>query len=152
MKIGNALAAGVLLSPLHRLVSRSLLLLTYEGRRSGTEYTLPLQYIEDGGTLYIWAGDADAKTWWRNFSTPTVVEVRLRGRDVAGKAFLVEDRRRRREVLETYLDRFPYTGPVGRPEFTLRRRRRTDADLEETAATMVFPSISAIIPLPVPTP
>lgn len=141
MKIGNALAAGVLLSPLHRLVSRSLLLLTYEGRRSGTEYTLPLQYVEDNGVLYIWAGEADHKTWWRNFATPTSVEVRLRGRDIAGKASLVEDSGRRREMLVAYLDRFPYTGPGGKPEFTRRRRRWSDVQLDEAAASMVMVAI-----------
>lgn len=141
MKIGNALAAAVLLSPMHRLVSRSLLLLTYAGRRSGTEYTLPLQYVEDEGTLRIWAGDADAKTWWRNFAAPTTVEVRLRGRDLSGKAFLVEDVSRRREILEAYLKRFPHTAPTGKPEFTWRRRRWTDAELEDTAASMVIVAI-----------
>lgn len=137
MKIGNALAAGVLLSPLHRPMSRSLFLLTYEGRRSGTEYTLPLQYVEEGGTLYVWAGDADAKTWWRNFTTPMVAEARLRGRDIAVKGRLVDDAARRREILEKYLERFPYTGPVGRPEFTRRRREWSDRQLVDTAASMV---------------
>lgn len=141
MKIGNALAAGVLLSPLHRLVSRSLLLLTYEGRRTGIEYTLPLQYLELDGLLYIWAGEADGKTWWRNFATPTVVEVRLRGSDVAGKASLVEDRSIRREIVEAYVDRFPYTGPVGKPEFTRRRRGWTEADLAGASASMVIVAI-----------
>ena len=138
MKVGNALAAGVLLSPLHRLMSGSLLLLTYEGRRSGTEYTLPLQYVEDDGTLYIWAGDAASKTWWRNFASPMVVELRLRGDDVAAKARLVDDATRRRQILEAYLDRFPYTGPVGRPAFTRRRRRWTERELADTAASMVI--------------
>jgi deazaflavin-dependent oxidoreductase (nitroreductase family) len=137
MKIGNALVAGVLLSPLHRLLSRSLLLLTYVGTRTGTEYTLPLQYVEDHGTLYIWAGDAAAKTWWRNFAAPMVAEVRLRGHDAPVKGRLVDDPGRRREILASYLDRFPYTGPVGRPELARRRRRWTDRQLADTAASMV---------------
>ena len=47
MGIGNTLATAVLRSPFHRMMSKSLLVLTYEGRRSGKEYKLPLQYVED---------------------------------------------------------------------------------------------------------
>ena len=49
MPIGNALVGGVLRSPLHRTMSRSLLLLTYRGQRTGKESTLPVGY-GDGWT------------------------------------------------------------------------------------------------------
>ena len=125
--VGNRLAMLVLRSPLHFLVSRSLLMLCYEGRRSSRLRCLPLQYVRDGDTLVIWAGDAPAKTWWRNFRDPWVVTVRLRRKKRYGKAFVVEDVEEKVAYLDAYFERFPYTTPSGKPKF-LGRNRRPDAD------------------------
>jgi deazaflavin-dependent oxidoreductase (nitroreductase family) len=143
MSLGNRIAVATLRSPVHRILSESLLLLRYTGRRSGREYELPLQYLEDGGKLNIWAGNAATKTWWRNFADPDVVTVRLRGRDVVAKASLVEAVDRRAEVLRAYLTRFPYTTPSGRPKFVGRRWQPTDAELSEVAASIVVVTLDA---------
>ena len=44
----NPFVKAVLRSPVHRLLSGSLVLLTYTGRRSGRRYTLPVMYAEQG--------------------------------------------------------------------------------------------------------
>ena len=67
MPIGNALVGGVLRSPLHRTMSRSLLLLTYKGRRTGKEYTIPVGYARYADDeLVVIAGRPGGKTWWTN--------------------------------------------------------------------------------------
>ena len=141
MGFGNTMAMAVLRSPLHGTMSKSLLVLTYEGRRSGKPYELPLQYVEDRGTSYIWAGNADTKTWWRNFEAPASVVVRLRGRDVHAKASLVDDDRRRAELLRMYVDRYPITTPSGRPKFFGNRWKPSDPELAELATDVVFVAI-----------
>lgn len=83
----NPLVRAVLRSPAHRLLSGRVLLLTYAGRRSGTRYTIPVEYRRDGEDLVITVGRPERKLWWRNLRKPgTPVEVRLHGEDVAMRA------------------------------------------------------------------
>ena len=141
MSIGNTMVTAILRSPLHGMMSRSLAVLSYEGRRSGTLHTLPIQYLRDEDTLVIGAGSASAKTWWRNFATPQMVSVRLRGRDRTGKASLVDDIERRARYLRAYLDRFPYTTPTGRPKLIRARWKPSAAELREAAEPTVFVAV-----------
>ena len=141
MSVGNTLTTGMLKSPLHGVMSKGLLVLEYEGRRSGKRYEVPLQYIEDDGTLYIWAGNAGQKTWWRNFKEPAPVTVQLRGDEVAATASLVDDPTRRAELLAAYLKRYPYTTPVGRPKFIGQRWHPTDDELADVAKSTVMVAI-----------
>src|SRR5689334_22980603 len=53
LRKAQPLIVGLLKSPLHGLLSRDVLLLTYRGRRSGEPYTLPLSYVEAGSHLYM---------------------------------------------------------------------------------------------------
>jgi len=58
---------GLLRSPLHRLASGSLLLITYHGRSSGRCFTIPVMYAERDGTLTI-LGKTDFEnecSFWR---------------------------------------------------------------------------------------
>ena len=141
MSVGNTLTIGVLESPLHGMMSKGLLVLEYEGRRSGKRYEIPLQYIEDDKSLYIWAGNATEKTWWRNFQKPAPVTAQLRGEEVAATASLVDDPTRRAELLRAYVDRYPYTTPTGRPKFIGQRWHPTDGELAEVADSIVFVAI-----------
>jgi hypothetical protein len=49
----NPLIVALLRSPLHAVMSRNLLVLTYRGRRTGTPHTLPLSYVASGELLYL---------------------------------------------------------------------------------------------------
>jgi hypothetical protein len=41
----NPFMKGLLRSPLHRLLSGTLMLLTYTGRKTGKQYTIPIDYF-----------------------------------------------------------------------------------------------------------
>jgi len=81
-KFINPLVRAVLGSPLHRLLSHKLLLITVRGRRTGRLHTTPVGYTQDGDTLYILVGDYQTKTWWRNLQGGAPVQLRLRGRTI----------------------------------------------------------------------
>jgi deazaflavin-dependent oxidoreductase (nitroreductase family) len=132
---------AVLRSPLHRALSSSLMVLSYDGRRSGRRYEVPLQYVRHGEGIAVWAGNAEAKTWWRNFTEPATVEVVLGGRTRQGKAHLVGDAATRRELLSAYLERYPATTPGGRPKFFGTRWTPTPAELGAAAAEAVFVAV-----------
>jgi deazaflavin-dependent oxidoreductase (nitroreductase family) len=109
-KIANPLVRLILRSPLHGLMSAALLLITYRGRKSGKEFTLPVQYAQDGRTLYIIPGMPQQKTWWRNLKGGAPVQVSLRGQIMAGEALLLDAQTDAAEIaagLELYLRRFP---------------------------------------------
>ena len=49
----NLVPAAILSSPLHRLLSSKRLVLTFTGRRSGTRYTTPVNYLQRGREVLI---------------------------------------------------------------------------------------------------
>jgi hypothetical protein len=75
----NAFVEFVLKSPLHRVMSGRYALIRYQGTRSGTEYTLPVQYADTHHGIVVVVGDHDTKTWWRNFTSMGQVKVLLAG-------------------------------------------------------------------------
>jgi deazaflavin-dependent oxidoreductase (nitroreductase family) len=105
-RIGNWFVRLVLRSPLHRMMSGFLTLLTYRGRRSGTSHTVPVGYHDDGDGITVLVGRAGDKTWWRNLRGGAAVSLRLRGAVVAGKATVVEGADAAR-FMEAYLVAMP---------------------------------------------
>ena len=81
-RVVNPVVRTVLRSPLHRLLGRHLLLLSYTGRRSGRSYVLPVMYCRSGDDLVVVAGQHESKTWWRNFGLdPQEITVVVSGRE-----------------------------------------------------------------------
>jgi deazaflavin-dependent oxidoreductase (nitroreductase family) len=138
MGIGNKITMGLLRSPLHGVMSRNLLVLAYEGRKSGRRYAVPLQYIDVDRKYVILAGNADQKTWWRNFEEPAAVSVRIRGRDVTATAQIADDDTEKTRYLRTYLERYPFTTPSGRPKFFGQRWHPDDDELATAAAGSIW--------------
>jgi hypothetical protein len=99
----------VLRSPLHGMVSKMVLLITFTGRKSGKAYTTPVSYSQDGDQVTIFTH----ATWWKNLrgmrgGTPTPVTLRLQGRDVRGLAEPVaEDKRAVAAGLVKHLRKVP---------------------------------------------
>jgi deazaflavin-dependent oxidoreductase (nitroreductase family) len=78
-RVVNPVVRAVLRSPAHRLLSGSVLLLEYTGRRSGRLRALPVMYAPAGEDLVVMAGHPATKSWWRNFDLdPRPVQVTVR--------------------------------------------------------------------------
>jgi hypothetical protein len=85
----NTIATTVLRSPLYGLLSHNTLLLSFQGRRSGKFYTIPLRYVQEGETLLCFTRRGN--TWWKNLRVSTQVTVDLRGRSEPAVASAVAD-------------------------------------------------------------
>jgi len=96
--------AALLRSPLHRVASGQLLLITYTGRRTGRSFTTPAMYARTGDDLVVHVAHAERKVWWRNLRGGAPVRVRLRGRDYDAEAEVVTGDA---SLEEAYLARFP---------------------------------------------
>jgi len=109
-KIANPFVHLILSSPLNGWMSSSLLLITYQGRKSGKKFTIPVQYVQSDNYLYILPGAADQKIWWRNLRGGAPVEVTLRGNHLQSFAEVLtcdEDSGIIEEALKLFLGRFP---------------------------------------------
>jgi len=85
----NPIMIWLLRSPLHRLVSRSTMLVTYQGRISGRQITLPVNYVRYGEQVLVLS--VRKRAWWRNFRTASTAVLRLQGRDLPVQGAVVED-------------------------------------------------------------
>ena len=85
----NPIMIWLLRSPLHRLVSRSTMLVTYQGRKSGRQITLPVNYVRYGEQVLVLS--VRKRAWWRNFRTPSPAVLRLQGRDLPVQGAVVQD-------------------------------------------------------------
>ena len=110
MASANAVVEAVLTSPLHRLLSRKLLMIRYHGSPSGSEFTLPVQFADTHNGLVVVVGEPDTKTWWRNFTTMGQVQVSIAGAWVPMTAHALlgsEDPEAVAPLLRSYATRFP---------------------------------------------
>lgn len=98
---------AILSSSLHGLLSSKRLVLTFTGRRSGTRYATPVNYLQRGRELLI---TTDHK-WWRNLDGGAPVELRLRGRHLHATAEAVRDHDVVAEALTALVREHP---PYGR--------------------------------------
>ena len=103
-RLGNPFVRALLGSPLHGLLSGSLVLVTYTGRKAGRTFTIPVMYAGDTEELVVYVGHSPEKVWWRNLRGGAQVRVRLRGRELAGTGTAVHADR---DMRKTYLARFP---------------------------------------------
>ena len=76
----NQAMQTILRSPLHGMVSSTVLLITFTGRKSGNIYTTPVDYSQDGDQVTIFT-HAD---WWKNLCSGSPVTLRMRGRERQG--------------------------------------------------------------------
>jgi len=100
----NPLIAVILRSPLHSMMSKTVLLITFTGRKSGKQYTTPVSYSQEGGTVYVFTnGD-----WWKNLQGGAQVSLWLRGQELNGFALAVsDDKQRIADGLGLFLSRHP---------------------------------------------
>ena len=107
-RIANSILRILLRSPLHALVSRWLVLVSYDGRRTGRRYTFPVVYHQrpDDVTVVTPRGES---VWWTNFRTPRRCTLHLRGTERPAVGEVVTDDERGR-LLVDYLATHPIVG------------------------------------------
>ena len=109
-RLVNPMLRILLRSPLHGLLSDSILLLTYHGKKSGQEYTLPVQYARIGQAFYIVPGFPERKVWWRNLTGGAPVDFWVRGEKLTAQAQVVSGKQDESDLVDgltAYFTRFP---------------------------------------------
>ncbi|HZU71045.1 MAG TPA: nitroreductase/quinone reductase family protein [Ktedonobacteraceae bacterium] len=103
-KIANKIAALLLRSPMHRLMSNFLLLLTFTGSKTGKRYTIPIGYQREGNMLRLFTDH----TWYKNLLKFPTVKVRIQGKEYTGTAEVIrEDKEVIAREMEVFVRHLP---------------------------------------------
>ena len=102
----NPFVVALLRSPLHGLLDKQVILLTFTGRKTGRAYTIPVEYSGEGDVLTIWSGHR----WRANLRGGAPVEVRLQGRQRTAWADVIDDPDALLAEVDRYVTRY---GPKG---------------------------------------
>jgi hypothetical protein len=88
----NPVLRAVLRSPVHRLGSGRVALITYTGRRTGRRHTIPVFYRDKGDEVTIAVGWPERKVWWRSLTGEGgPVRLVVQGRELTGHAVATRD-------------------------------------------------------------
>lgn len=124
----------ILRSPLHGIISKNLLLITFIGRKSGKAFTTPVSYSQDGNDLYIFTH----ATWWKNLRPDTPITLCLRGKNRQGLPEAVaEDKKAVAAGLVAHLRRAPQDAKFYGVTLDKNKNPRP-ADVEAGAQTAVM--------------
>jgi deazaflavin-dependent oxidoreductase (nitroreductase family) len=107
---GNEFMAWMLRSPFHHFLSKSMMLITVTGRKTGRQYTTPVEYFEEDGFLYVITGRD--RTWWRNTVGGKDVTLLLRRKVVSAIAGPILDQLEVEKLIVTYLHYRPFSAKI----------------------------------------
>ena len=101
----NPMMIWLLKSPFHGMVSKSMMLVTVTGRKSGKMISTPTNYLRDGNSLWVisWRD----RKWWRNLRGDAVVQVLLAGKKVDGCGQVIENEKDVAQSLFDYYKKVP---------------------------------------------
>jgi hypothetical protein len=102
----NPVMRFLLRSPAHGLLSDSLMLITFTGRKSGKQFTTPVRYMQTGDTVRCFT--AAENQWWRNLRSGSRVSLLIKGQlsDYQAQA-IFDNPADIRKKLVAYLELFP---------------------------------------------
>ena len=104
--IVNFVVRLLLKSPLHFLMSSSVLLIQYIGRKSGAEYSTPVRYIRSDGCIRCFT--SEEVQWWRNVQAEPTVSLLVRGSNKSYCANVLErDPTHIQQLLAEFLAVYP---------------------------------------------
>jgi deazaflavin-dependent oxidoreductase (nitroreductase family) len=102
---GNDFMIWLLRSPLHGMLSNSMMLITIAGRKTGQKYTLPVNYYRENGSF--WVLTSRDRTWWRNVRDGANVSLLLRRQPVRAFAETELESKSVERLLCEYLKHIP---------------------------------------------
>jgi deazaflavin-dependent oxidoreductase (nitroreductase family) len=139
---GNDFMSWVLRSPLHGMMSNSMMLITVRGRKTGKKYTLPVNYYRENGNLWVLT-NLD-RTWWRNLQDGAEVSVLLKRQPVSAYAVPELKTQSVEQLLSDYLKHIPQAAkPMG---IRMEKGTPNSEDIERVAKDRLFVRIEPRLP------
>jgi deazaflavin-dependent oxidoreductase (nitroreductase family) len=104
-RIYNPIVILILHSPLHSLIDKSTILITYTGRKSGKKYTIPVSYVHDGDTLMMIS--QKEHSWWKNLRGGAQVTLYMQGQTLKARGEVFTDAETVANKVLLFLQQFP---------------------------------------------
>ena len=86
-RILNPVMKTLLKSPFHKVVSGQIMILRFQGAKSGKAYSTPVSYSTNNGKVNVFTN----ANWWKNFSNGAAVKLRIQGQEMTGYAEAIRD-------------------------------------------------------------
>jgi len=146
-KLYNPIVNWLLRSPLHVLLSNSIMLITFAGRKSGKTYTTPVNYVwDDDHTLLVVS--PCSRHWWRNLCGGAPVRVYVRGQTLKGVGRTFEAEKAVEEGgLLTMLQKVPAYRRYWRVELDAKDHPKGPQDLLRIARDKTLIRIGDLTPI-----
>jgi len=134
----NGFLAFILRSRFHGLASKSNLLISYRGRRTGLLHELPVRYASTAHGFIVRIGRPEAKRWWRNFSEPWPLTAVIRGTAIPAIGHVIPgDSDQGTELATAYFGR--YRGSARHQGLRVRKGEPSSRqDVRRAAAGLLF--------------
>jgi deazaflavin-dependent oxidoreductase (nitroreductase family) len=121
-RLYNPIVIWLLHSPLHSLMDKSTVLITFTGRKSGKRYTIPVSYVRDGDTLMMIS--RRVHSWWKNLRGGAQVTLYMQGYTLKARGEVFTDAETVANKILLFLQQFPgyqrlihiKLSPNGQPE------------------------------------
>ena len=124
----------VLRSPLHGMLSNDMLLITVTGRKTGKQYTTPVEYFREDGDL--WVMTSRNRTWWRNLRDGAEVSLLLKREPMTAFAELDLDAKAVEARMYEYIKHIPRAAkPLG---IHIENGNANAEDIARTAKDRLF--------------
>ncbi len=102
----NIVVGALLRSPLHFLMSKDIMIITFTGRNSGRKFSTPVRYIHVDGIVRCFT--STETRWWRNLRGNANVELLIEGNNHWYRPTVSDrDPELTRQKLEHFLALFP---------------------------------------------
>ena len=110
----NPFVVFILRSPLHRMLSQSMMLVTVTGKKSGRQFTIPVNYLCKGGEFLTvsWR----KRTWWRNLCSGAPAILCVKGQVLQSVGEAITDEVSVTAELARYLGQMPHYAKYFRVE------------------------------------
>jgi hypothetical protein len=86
----NPLIRGLLRSPLHHVLSGRVMLIDFEGRKSGRAFSIPVGYTKIDSEFIVLISKPSTRSWWHNFREPWPAMLTIRRKRQRMEGIVVE--------------------------------------------------------------
>ena len=137
----NSIMEWLLKSPMHGVVSKNMMLISYTGQKSGQEYTTPVNYwqVSDKDEGLLLTTSKPDRVWWRNLKGDQPVVLQLRGKSINALATVVEDVEEKGKLFRKLFTQYPGIGRYFQVALDGNNQPAAE-DIERTAAQTVLVS------------
>jgi len=101
----NSMMEALLRSPLHGVISKNFMVISYTGRKSGKAYSTPVNYVQEDGLVLVTS--FRNRIWWRNLLGGAPVSLLVKGKTLEGVGEAIVDEAEVARYMDIYLSKVP---------------------------------------------